>query len=64
MFITVILLDTTREATLEWTRYPYGPQAQTPGVRIFCIFGLCMFDTKIKFLPCTCSGWKRVSQIF
>lgn len=27
----VILLDTTREATLEWTRYPYGPQAQTPG---------------------------------
>ncbi|XP_041674474.1 ephrin type-B receptor 1-B isoform X2 [Drosophila eugracilis] len=27
----VVLLDTTREATLEWTRYPYGPQAQTPG---------------------------------
>lgn len=32
----VVLLDTTREATLEWTRYPYGPQAQTPGVRIIC----------------------------
>lgn len=30
----VVLLDTTREATLEWTRYPYGPQAQTPGVCI------------------------------
>ncbi|XP_021694774.1 ephrin type-B receptor 5 isoform X6 [Aedes aegypti] len=27
----VVLLDTTKEATLEWTRYPYGPQAQTPG---------------------------------
>ncbi|CAD7001229.1 unnamed protein product [Ceratitis capitata] len=31
MASSVILLDTTREATLEWTRYPYGPQAQTPG---------------------------------
>lgn len=30
----VVLLDTTKEATLEWTRYPYGPQAQTPGVSI------------------------------
>lgn len=30
----VVLLDTTKEATLEWTRYPYGPQAQTPGVRM------------------------------
>lgn len=28
---TVVLLDTTKEATLEWTRFPYGPQAQTPG---------------------------------
>uniref|UniRef100_A0A336MPK1 CSON003848 protein n=1 Tax=Culicoides sonorensis TaxID=179676 RepID=A0A336MPK1_CULSO len=27
----VVLLDTTKEATLEWTRFPYGPQAQTPG---------------------------------
>jgi len=27
----VVLLDTTQEATLEWTRYPYGPQANTPG---------------------------------
>lgn len=27
----VILLDTTGEATLDWTRYPYGPQATTPG---------------------------------
>lgn len=30
----VVLLDTTKEATLEWTRYPYGPQAQTPGVSV------------------------------
>lgn len=34
LFSTVVLLDTTKEATLEWTRYPYGPQAQTPGVSI------------------------------
>ncbi|KAK9746725.1 Ephrin receptor ligand binding domain [Popillia japonica] len=27
----VILLDTTGEASLEWTRFPYGPQASTPG---------------------------------
>ncbi|XP_070493970.1 ephrin type-B receptor 1-B isoform X2 [Chironomus tepperi] len=27
----VVLLDTTKEATLEWTSYPYGPQAQRPG---------------------------------
>lgn len=26
------MLDTTQEPTLEWTRYPYGPQANTPGV--------------------------------
>ncbi|GBP96597.1 Ephrin type-A receptor 4-A [Eumeta japonica] len=27
----VLLLDTTTENTLGWTRYPYGPQASTPG---------------------------------
>ncbi|XP_015609289.1 ephrin type-B receptor 1 isoform X3 [Cephus cinctus] len=27
----VVLLDTTTEASLDWTRYPYGPQASTPG---------------------------------
>ncbi|XP_022665650.1 ephrin type-B receptor 1-B-like isoform X2 [Varroa destructor] len=27
----VVLLDTTTETSLEWTRYPYGPQARTPG---------------------------------
>ncbi|XP_066597615.1 ephrin type-B receptor 1-B isoform X6 [Prorops nasuta] len=27
----VVLLDTTTEATLDWTRYPYGPEANTPG---------------------------------
>ncbi|XP_068901584.1 ephrin type-A receptor 4-B isoform X5 [Tenebrio molitor] len=27
----VVLLDTTGEPTLDWTRYPYGPQANTPG---------------------------------
>ncbi|KAK5638965.1 hypothetical protein RI129_013260 [Pyrocoelia pectoralis] len=27
----VVLLDTTGESTLEWTRFPYGPQANTPG---------------------------------
>lgn len=33
-YASVVLLDTTKEATLEWTRYPYGPQAQTPGVSL------------------------------
>ncbi|XP_018565407.1 ephrin type-B receptor 1-B isoform X2 [Anoplophora glabripennis] len=27
----VVVLDTTGESSLEWTRYPYGPQASTPG---------------------------------
>lgn len=27
----VVLLDTSREAQLQWTSYPYGPQANTPG---------------------------------
>ncbi|XP_018329146.1 ephrin type-B receptor 1-B isoform X6 [Agrilus planipennis] len=27
----VVLLDTTSEEKLEWTRFPYGPQATTPG---------------------------------
>lgn len=31
-FVSVVLLDTATEPTLEWTRYPYGPQATTPGV--------------------------------
>ena len=33
-FFLVVLLDTTKEATLEWTSYPYGPQAQRPGVSL------------------------------
>ncbi|XP_034180114.1 eph receptor tyrosine kinase isoform X1 [Osmia lignaria lignaria] len=27
----VVLLDTTQEEKLEWTRYPFGPEANTPG---------------------------------
>ncbi|XP_043228941.1 ephrin type-B receptor 1-B-like [Amphibalanus amphitrite] len=27
----VVLLDTTKEQLLEWTRYPFGPQSKTPG---------------------------------
>ncbi|XP_044741715.1 ephrin type-B receptor 1-B isoform X2 [Chrysoperla carnea] len=27
----VVLLDTTTEQSLDWTKYPYGPQATTPG---------------------------------
>lgn len=30
--VSVVVLDTTGESSLEWTRYPYGPQASTPGV--------------------------------
>lgn len=32
--VSVVLLDTTGEEKLEWTRYPYGPQASTPGVSV------------------------------
>ena len=47
----VVLLDTTKEATLEWTRYPYGPQAQTPGVSIavFCCRFLCSHHCLLCF---------------
>ncbi|XP_043192230.1 ephrin type-B receptor 1-B-like isoform X3 [Amphibalanus amphitrite] len=27
----VVLLDTTREVELNWTKYPFGPQSKTPG---------------------------------
>nr|XP_027221997.1 ephrin type-A receptor 4-A-like [Penaeus vannamei] len=27
----VVLLDTTTESSLEWTRYPFGPNSPTPG---------------------------------
>ncbi|XP_066959562.1 ephrin type-B receptor 1 isoform X4 [Macrobrachium rosenbergii] len=27
----VVLLDTTNESSLEWTRYPFGPSSPTPG---------------------------------
>ena len=27
----VVLLDTTKESMLDWTRYPFGPEAPTPG---------------------------------
>ncbi|KAJ8984036.1 hypothetical protein NQ317_012260 [Molorchus minor] len=30
--LVVVVLDTTKEESLDWTRYPYGPQASTPGV--------------------------------
>ena len=31
-FLAVVLLDTTQESLLEWTRYPFGPNSPTPGV--------------------------------
>ena len=34
-FFAVVLLDTTKEDSLDWTRYPFGPQSATPGVSIF-----------------------------
>jgi len=27
----IVLLDTTKESMLDWTRYPFGPDAPTPG---------------------------------
>ena len=39
MFLfAVVLLDTTKEDSLDWTRYPFGPQSATPGVSISPIF--------------------------
>lgn len=35
---TVTLLDTTGETSLDWTRYPYGPQSRTPGVSIILFY--------------------------
>ena len=29
-----MLLDTTKEDSLDWTRYPFGPQSATPGVSV------------------------------
>ena len=33
--VTVVLLDTTREVELNWTKYPFGPQSKTPGVSTY-----------------------------
>lgn len=30
--VSVVLLDTTQEEKLEWTKYPFGAEANTPGV--------------------------------
>jgi hypothetical protein len=39
-FFAVVLLDTTKEDSLDWTRYPFGPQSATPGVSwtLFVLF--------------------------
>ncbi|XP_067128268.1 ephrin type-B receptor 2-like isoform X2 [Centruroides vittatus] len=29
--VEVVLLDTTQESSLDWTRFPFGPQSRTPG---------------------------------
>lgn len=49
---SVVLLDTTKEATLEWTRYPYGPQAQTPGVSLLVkiVFTFFSFSLTLRNL--------------
>ncbi|KAG8264528.1 hypothetical protein J6590_008467 [Homalodisca vitripennis] len=31
--MSMVLLDTATEPTLEWTRYPFGPAANTPGLQ-------------------------------
>lgn len=47
---TVTLLDTTGESSLDWTRYPYGPQSRTPGVSIILIWFLELLTTNVFFL--------------
>lgn len=34
-YLTVVLLDTTTEGSLKWTKFPFGKQANTPGVSIY-----------------------------
>lgn len=67
----VVLLDTTKEATLEWTRYPYGPQAQTPGVSgltiiliilaLVCCIAYLIFN-RVFISIILLSGWRRASR--
>lgn len=43
------LLDTTKEDSLDWTRYPFGPQSATPGVSPnFYLSHFLLQDTTLK----------------
>lgn len=50
--VAVVLLDTTQEPTLEWTRFPYGPNSVTPGVSIFTYFFFAKISRTRAVLQC------------
>ena len=69
IIFSVVLLDTTQESSLDWTRLPYGPQARTPGVSLIFFFffveiniRMCNFFFVILFIYWF-SGLKRALQI-
>lgn len=47
--VSVVLLDTTQEEKLEWTKYPFGAEANTPGVSfaIVAILDLVSFPPRL-----------------
>jgi len=47
--VAVVLLDTTNEASLEWTRFPFGSNSATPGVSWNTRF---IFEP-VFYYPCT-----------
>ena len=59
----VVLLDTTEESSLQWTQYPYGPSAATPGVSVL-IFTVvvCMCITCCGHLFCY-NNWFMIESV-
>lgn len=48
--VSVVLLDTTQEEKLEWTKYPFGAEANTPGVS-FAIVAILSRDLITRSPP-------------
>ena len=52
--VTVVLLDTTKEDSLDWTRYPFGPQSATPGVSRTVVHVLLPSEPNTRSDPLCC----------
>ena len=53
LLFAVVLLDTTKEDSLDWTRYPFGPQSATPGVS-WTLSSLCVSCVCVGVYVCVC----------